>query len=220
MKKLCLVLLFVCFNHNVALADDASTDLSALFAEAQKLRIHKNEFRMIWLFPAEIFKATAEARMQAGGQHDTPENRAALDLVLQVLDKYTIFVLVDDKSKAQTPTQIQRVAMRVDDGEWLVPAVELDMPPLVEDVLAGIINQMNAASSKATQVIFFTTQGRDGKKLFLSTDKKNVSLQLDDEVYIWNLPFVSLLPKKRDARTGATFPGNYLYNPFTGDKLE
>jgi hypothetical protein len=35
----------------------------------------------------------------------------------------------------------------------------------------------------------------------------------------WRLPLVALLPPMVDAKSGEEFPGNYLFNPFTGEKL-
>ncbi|MDE2136021.1 MAG: hypothetical protein KGJ68_01180, partial [Gammaproteobacteria bacterium] len=35
----------------------------------------------------------------------------------------------------------------------------------------------------------------------------------------YRLPLGSLLPPAIDAKTGESFPGNYHFNPFTGEKL-
>jgi hypothetical protein len=42
---------------------------------------------------------------------------------------------------------------------------------------------------------------------------------LYDQTYRWRTPLGSLLPVKVDAKTGEEFPGNYSFNPYTGEKL-
>jgi hypothetical protein len=41
-----------------------------------------------------------------------------------------------------------------------------------------------------------------------------------DQTFRWRTPLASLLPKKIDPKSKEEFPGNYLYNPYTGDKLK
>ena len=36
----------------------------------------------------------------------------------------------------------------------------------------------------------------------------------------WRLPMASLLPPMIDKETNESFPGNYMYNPYNGNKLE
>ena len=46
-----------------------------------------------------------------------------------------------------------------------------------------------------------------------------LQVSLYDQVYRWRTPLGSLLPAKVDAKTGEEFPGNYSFNPYTGEKL-
>jgi hypothetical protein len=45
------------------------------------------------------------------------------------------------------------------------------------------------------------------------------TVKLYDQSTTWRLPLGSLLPKRSDRKTGEQFPGNYNFNPYTGDKL-
>ena len=42
---------------------------------------------------------------------------------------------------------------------------------------------------------------------------------LYEQTFTWRLPLVSLLPPKVDPKTSEEFPGNYEFNPYTGEPL-
>jgi hypothetical protein len=59
-----------------------------------------------------------------------------------------------------------------------------------------------------------------GDKRLLDPRKPGAfSYSLYDATFTWRLPLASLLPAKVDAKTGQEFPGNYLFNPYTGAPL-
>jgi hypothetical protein len=59
----------------------------------------------------------------------------------------------------------------------------------------------------------------DGKLVVDASQSGTLQLKLYEETFKWRLPLGSLLPAKVDAKTGESFPGNYQFNPFTGNKL-
>jgi hypothetical protein len=59
----------------------------------------------------------------------------------------------------------------------------------------------------------------DGKPLIDALQTGSVQVSLYDQTYRFRTPLGSLLPVKVDAKTGEEFPGNYSFNPFTGEKL-
>jgi len=42
---------------------------------------------------------------------------------------------------------------------------------------------------------------------------------VDEREFTFHLPLASLLPKKFDPKSGDEFPGNYSFNPFSGEPL-
>jgi hypothetical protein len=46
-----------------------------------------------------------------------------------------------------------------------------------------------------------------------------MQVKLFDQSFKWRTPLGSLLPLRVDAKTGEEFPGNYGFNPYTGEKL-
>ena len=57
------------------------------------------------------------------------------------------------------------------------------------------------------------TAGLDPRK------KGSFNYKVGAETYHWRLPLGSLLEPKKDDSTGDEFPGDFLYNPYTGKKL-
>lgn len=42
---------------------------------------------------------------------------------------------------------------------------------------------------------------------------------MSDETFAWRLPLGSLMPATVDAGSGERFPGNSVYDPYTGRRL-
>ena len=216
MKKLFLALLFICASNSVALAD-AGMDFSS-FSEVQKIQVREGRLRMLWLLPTELFKIVYESQVQNASQ----EERALHNQILLALDEYTIFMVVDKKlEQTLTLEAPRRFAMLINNGEWIAPANASDLPVAMNVVLAGMKRAVirKEDQSRETQIIVFPARGSDGKKLFSYSESANVSLQLDDGIFTWNLPLPSLA-KNMNGESGTSFPPDYLYNPYTGEKLK
>jgi hypothetical protein len=68
---------------------------------------------------------------------------------------------------------------------------------------------------------FVVYPGKDGDKTLAdATRPGDIATTFYGETYHWHLPLGSLLPPKVDKSTGERFPGNYLYSPYTGKKLD
>ncbi len=57
------------------------------------------------------------------------------------------------------------------------------------------------------------------KRIVDPHEKGVVQVRLFDDEFEWKTPLVSVLPRRRDPKTGEAFPGTYNFNPYTGDKL-
>ena len=59
----------------------------------------------------------------------------------------------------------------------------------------------------------------DGKMQIDAAQPGKLKVTLYDQTFEWRLPLGGLLPPRVDSKTGEVFPGNYEFNPFTGQKL-
>jgi hypothetical protein len=68
---------------------------------------------------------------------------------------------------------------------------------------------------------FMVFPGLDSAKRPIADPKSEGSLtvHVGDVPLRYRLPLASLLPPAWDAKTGESFPGNYHFNPYTGNKL-
>ena len=64
-------------------------------------------------------------------------------------------------------------------------------------------------------------KGKDEKGTRYLNPRKigKFSVHLKDKSFNWRLPLASLLQPKIDPETKEAFPGDYNYNPYTGNKL-
>ena len=85
----------------------------------------------------------------------------------------------------------------------------------MKPVMAGMLGQFG----KALEFIVYTNvQG--GRKILSAKSKGEFDYRLYDQTFHWKLPLGSLLPDKVDPETGETFPGDYVFSPYTGRKLK
>jgi len=59
----------------------------------------------------------------------------------------------------------------------------------------------------------------DGKRLNDPLKSGAFQYTVYDQTFHWRMPLASLLPKKVDPRSKEEFPGNFQFNPYTGDRL-
>ncbi|MDR1889329.1 MAG: hypothetical protein LBQ81_08160 [Zoogloeaceae bacterium] len=189
------------------------------------MKAKENSIRLLWWIPADYWKVCMDA--------STAISQEEKQAFLQSANQYTIFVVIDGelspfaglvaRSRADI---VQNLGIRIGEGNWLhalneaeEQAVPADMQRLLiafKPMLASMLGQVG----QGMEFVLFPNTDKQGNILFSPLDRTVFSAKLDDDVFTWRLPLGSLLPKKSDPNTKETFPGNYLYNPFTGDKLK
>ena len=95
-----------------------------------------------------------------------------------------------------------------------VPAGMQAMLGALKPMLSNLLGQFG----KSMELIIYPGVA-ENKKLIDSLKPGTFEFSLYDQTFHWRTPLASLLPKKIDRRTKEEFPGNYEYNPYTGDKL-
>jgi hypothetical protein len=69
------------------------------------------------------------------------------------------------------------------------------------------------------EFVVYPAKAADGTPTVDAAQAGTLKIKLYDQAFSWRLPLGSLLPAQFDKKTGEEFPGNYQFNPFTGDKL-
>jgi hypothetical protein len=87
------------------------------------------------------------------------------------------------------------------------------------EVIRPIIGNMLGAFGQHMEYMVFSNSDKAGKPLVDARGKGALTVHVGETILSYRLPIASLLPRNVDPKSGESFPGTYLYNPYTGDKL-
>ena len=155
---------------------------------------------------------------------------ADVKMVVDSLKGYAIYAIVDatlDATQA-TVTSVDRARLResarLQLGERAPRAIvrEADLPTGVRAAVQAFKPMMAGMLGKfgdSMEFVVFSDTDDHGNSLADPHANLVASLSFDKEQFVWRLPLVSLQPLRVDPATGDTFPGDFDYSPFTGNKL-
>jgi hypothetical protein len=203
----------------VFLGTARAADLRAFVGETQQSTTAAQQFTLVWWIPVEFWDLSLAANP------NVPTSSAAQ--IREVFHDYQVFALIRATMSLQGLTG---VATRADllanarleiDGKATPPLDADKVPPGVQAILgamkpmlAGIMGPLG----QSIELVVYPAVA-DGHRLMDPMKPGSFQYALYDQTFHWRLPLASLLPKKWDPKSKEEFPGNYDYNPFTGDKL-
>lgn len=218
MKKTLLTLIAVAGIISATHAQEI--DSIKLTQETQQLRQNKSQMDLVWWIPNEFWEASFKANPVI-----TPEQQKEF---IEVVDNYTIFCVLEGTigtfgGITGTPKdELQSKMSLVVSGTILIPLDSSELSPdaqnflqMMKPMFAGMLGQMG----QSMEFVVFKGKGEDGLKYLNPKSDGSFTLNLGKKEFKWRLPLASLLPPKFDTDTKEEFPGNYIYNPFTGKKL-
>jgi hypothetical protein len=107
------------------------------------------------------------------------------------------------------------------DGKSIEPISPENLTPVAQAMLVSIKPMFASTLGKFGQgleiVVYPSMQ--DGRRLIDPLKAGSFRYTLYDQTFNWRLPLASVLPHKIDAKTGDEYPGDYEFNPYTGDPL-
>jgi hypothetical protein len=175
---------------------------------------------LVWWMPQQFWEESLKANPAV------PE--AVRAQVLSVLADYTVIALLRAKpgatglAEVQTKEELLKNVRVESNGKLIEPLAPEQIAPAAQLVLsqlkpamAGMVGQVG----QAMEFVVYPTKAADGKLQFDALQAGTLKVALFDANFSWRLPLGSLLPARVDKKTGEEFPGNYQFNPFTGDKL-
>lgn len=201
--------------------DGQGADVQKLIQDTQILDQNQDKFRLIWWIPTEYWEESFR---------DVPSFTAdQKQEFYRAVDDYIVFCVVDATMSpfgSVIPASRDQIAddlsLVIDQGAQQRPLTDArvssdakNLFAMMKPVMANMLGQFGQGME------FFCFKGTDseGKALLDPKGKGALSVHLGKATYKWRLPLGSLLPPKYDPQTGEAFPGNYIYSPFTGQKL-
>lgn len=195
-----------------------AVDLQQLTRETQRMSQASQQLTLVWWMP----QAWWEASMKSSAML-TPEGRAQM---LATLDDYMIFTIARAKvtmatMDARSKSEMLSNARLEIDGKTIDPIAPEDLTPgaqailvALKPILAGTLGKLG----QSVEIVLYPSKQAD-QKLIDPLRPGSFKYTLYDQTFTWRLPLVSLLPPKVDPKTSEEFPGNYEFNPYTGQPL-
>lgn len=197
----------------------AAANVQDIVHETQRMSSDGGQISMVWWVPTQFWEESLKASPMV--------TDAARQQVIGAMSDYTILVLLRASTGVAGITDVQPKAELVKNAQLTINGRQLDaLPPdQIAPATTVLLAQMKPAIAATAGQMgqgmeFVVYPGKvDGKPLLDAAQPGNISVKFYGKSYQWHLPLGSLLPAKIDKSTGEEFPGNYLYNPYTGKKL-
>jgi hypothetical protein len=201
-------------------ATNSVAGVQDLVRETQRSSEAGGHLAMVWWLPVQFWEESLKANPAV-----TPEMRSQ---VLGALADYNVIALVRAKPGAAGFSDVQPKAellknLRVEaGGKVLEPLAPEQVSPGAQLLLSQLKPMMGAMAGQvgqAMEFVVFPAKAADGTVLLDAMQSGTLKIKFYDDTFSWRLPLGSLMPLKVDKKSGEEFPGNYQFNPFTGDKL-
>jgi len=198
----------------------ALADLSALTRDLNRTVQNGDQMTMvIWMptpFWDEVLKANAAALPAEARQQ-----------MISMLEDYSVVGVLRAKvgvggvSDVKSKDELLKNLKLESNGKVIEPLAPEAVGQGAQLLLGQIKPAMASVAgpmAKSIEFVVFPAKA-DGKLQIDAAQPGKLKVTLYDQNFEWRLPLGSLLPPRVDKKTGEEFPGNYEFNPFTGQKL-
>ena len=203
----------------IARAD--GVDMQKLVQDTQRFRQDKSRMDMVWWIPSEYWQEAFKANPVI-----TPEQQTA---VIRVVDDYLVLSVLEGNfgpfgGIVATPKE-QLVAKThvLANGHKLTPLAEAELSndarnlfQVMKPMFANMLGQMG----QGMEFLVFRAKNAEGERYVRPDEKGHLMVFVGSKEFKYRLPLGCFLPPKYDPETGEAFPGDYVYSPFTGTKLQ
>jgi hypothetical protein len=196
-----------------------AADLQDLVRDTQRITTPNGQITMVSWFPQQFWDESMKANPAMPLQ--------MRERMVAAMGDYAVFAVARAKvglggiSDAQPKDELlQNLKVQLN-GKDIQPLDPTTISPIAQSLLAGMKPGLASTAGplgQAMELVVFPARV-DGKPVIDATQTGMLQVRLYDQSYQWRLPLGSVLPARKDAKTGEEFPGNYLFNPYTGEKL-
>ncbi len=214
LRGLLMTLLLVVFA-----ADARAAQMQSLIQDLQRLTQKSGQTTMVFWLPQQYWQEMFDSNPALNAQTKTD--------MLKLLEAYTLVIFMRGKintagqPEGEAAEQLFKNTRLQVNGRALQPLAENEISANTMVLLANLRPVLAAGLGQFGQQMHLAifSNRNDGKPLLDASQSGNLNIKVYDEEFRWRLPLGSLLPEKRDSKTGEAFPGNYNFNPYTGEKL-
>jgi len=197
-----------------------AVDIQELVEDTQQVNQSNDAVSMVWWIPTEFW-------IENFKQDPTITEQQGEAFVATLVD-YTVFAVVNAKAGTfggLTP----KTKMEIEENSQLkVNGVTL---PLLSEgeissdaanffvMMKPLMGQMLGQFGQGMEFLVYSDKNARGERILDPSKSGEFVYSLFGDEFSWRLPLGSMLPPRFDRETGEKFPGNYKYNPYTGDEL-
>jgi hypothetical protein len=196
-----------------------AADMREFIHETQQSATVSQQLTMAWWIPQEFWDLSL-----ANNPNVPPQT--ATD-IRNVFHDYQVFALVRASVGLQgltgAATRADLLAnSRFQIGDKTILPLDADKVPsgvqamlgAMRPMLSGLLGQLG----QSMELVVYPAVV-DGQRLNDPLQPGTFQFTVYEQTFHWRTPLASLLPMKVDPKSKEEFPGNYLYNPYTGNKL-
>jgi hypothetical protein len=197
-----------------------SAGVQELVQETQKSTTVDGQVSMVWWMPQEFW----DESLKASGAAVPEEMRTQ---ILTLMANYNIIAVLRGRTGAlgltdvQPKAEMQKNISLESGGKVIAPLAPEQLDPGAQVLLAQLKPGLAATIGQMGQAMeFLVYPGQaEGSRLIDPVKAGELKVVFYGQTHRIRLPLGSLMPLRVDGKTGEQFPGNYQFNPFTGDKL-
>ncbi len=214
MKK---ILFLLTFFAGLQISAQQKSTSEKMLEEIQYTRQSQENLKLVWWIPADYWEL---AIGENGGA--TPEQIA---YIKDLLEEYTI-IIAGDYTINGTDFKVNKLNNGVTlyglQGEKvpLLKDSQIDgkVAIIINEVLKPLFTEM-AGKMGSGMSFFVYNNKKDGKIMIDPRKAGELKVEVNKDVFTWQLPLVSLLSDKTCPVNQEKLPGNYVYCPIHGNKL-
>ena len=196
-------------------------DMAAIVKEVEILKNVDSAMTMVMWMPEEYWRAAIQS---TGKLTDK-----GADEFLKAMRPYTMFAVLAADTGAMgaftysSPDQLRKnIKLEDSAGAFYEPldpqTLNGSMKNLLQLLRPILTNAMGPMGTNM-EIVLFPATTKAGTRIADATRDGYFIVHLNGLPFRYHLPLGSILPAVVDAHSGESFPGNYHFNPFTGDKL-
>jgi len=199
----------------------AQLDLIPIAKDFERVTVSANRQTIALWMPRELWEKLSDL---AKGTTAQSVNRA------RAMDSYQLVFVVDmqkapgsDWTFTPRDTLASSLTLENSNGSSIHPlapeAVSADASNVLQTFRPAMRNLFGQFGEHCELFVFSATD-QNGQRFAEPAKNGSLIVHLDGLALSYQLPLESTLPSMVDPKTGASFSGNYHFNPFTGDRLE
>jgi hypothetical protein len=200
----------------------ATGDLQAIVRETQKTSSIPKQITLVWWLPEQFWRVSL--------QRGNSLSQEQAEKMLNIVRPYTLIAAADGRvgplggvTYTTGETLRSNVIIKDSKGETYHPlpdsALDPDTKNLV-NIMQPMLANMLGALGQNLHFFVFPSKAKDGRLIADAAQEGSFEVWLNATTsFKYRLPLGSVLPPRYDPTTGESFPGNYKFNPYTGEKL-